>query len=218
MSSNQGSGCLSIFFKKKRVEKESFPYIVNEQFLSADEFSFYMLAHQVLHTKYTICPKVALAELLYVSNRDQSAQNRISMKRIDFVVCDSQTMKPVYAIELDDKSHESKKRKERDQFLDGVFAAAGLPLVHIRDQRGYSREELSALLLKPIINTQKPVSQMHAAVSESEKNMSANPPKCPKCGQEMVLRTATTGAHSGSKFWGCVNYPNCRGIIEIHEN
>ena len=30
----------------------------------------------------------------------------------------------------------------------------------------------------------------------------------------MVLRTASRGANQGGKFWGCPNYPCCRGIVK----
>jgi hypothetical protein len=33
---------------------------------------------------------------------------------------------------------------------------------------------------------------------------------CPKCENEMVLRTATKGLGSGRQFWGCSAYPKCR--------
>ena len=33
---------------------------------------------------------------------------------------------------------------------------------------------------------------------------------CPKCGGEMVLRTAQKGSNPGQKFWGCSNFPKCR--------
>jgi hypothetical protein len=36
---------------------------------------------------------------------------------------------------------------------------------------------------------------------------------CPKCGAEMVLRTAKRGANAGNQFWGCSNYPACRQIM-----
>lgn len=39
--------------------------------------------------------------------------------------------------------------------------------------------------------------------------------KCPKCGAEMVLRTAQKGENAGEKFYGCSRYPKCRGIINI---
>lgn len=35
-------------------------------------------------------------------------------------------------------------------------------------------------------------------------------PICPKCGANMVLRTATKGDKVGSQFWGCSNFPKCR--------
>lgn len=38
------------------------------------------------------------------------------------------------------------------------------------------------------------------------------PPTCPQCGSPMVLRTAAKGANAGNRFWGCPNYPRCRGI------
>jgi len=33
---------------------------------------------------------------------------------------------------------------------------------------------------------------------------------CPKCGGEMLMRTAQRGANPGQKFWGCLNFPRCR--------
>ena len=33
---------------------------------------------------------------------------------------------------------------------------------------------------------------------------------CPRCEQQMVLRTGRKGANPGSQFWGCSSYPRCR--------
>ena len=40
-------------------------------------------------------------------------------------------------------------------------------------------------------------------------------PNCPKCGSAMVKRTAKKGSNAGNTFWGCTNYPQCRGIVSI---
>lgn len=40
----------------------------------------------------------------------------------------------------------------------------------------------------------------------------ADVPSCPKCGNSMVRRTAKSGANAGNSFWGCSQYPSCRGI------
>jgi restriction system protein len=37
-------------------------------------------------------------------------------------------------------------------------------------------------------------------------------PSCPSCGASMIRRTAKRGANAGGQFWGCSNYPDCRGI------
>jgi restriction system protein len=42
-----------------------------------------------------------------------------------------------------------------------------------------------------------------------------NPPQCPRCGNNMVLRKAKTGNHIGRAFWGCKNYPQCKAIMNI---
>lgn len=38
-------------------------------------------------------------------------------------------------------------------------------------------------------------------------------PKCPVCQSAMVRRTARKGANAGAQFWGCSNYPGCRGTL-----
>ena len=40
---------------------------------------------------------------------------------------------------------------------------------------------------------------------------------CPKCGGELVLRTAKKGANIGSQFYGCSNYPNCKYTRNIQD-
>lgn len=41
-------------------------------------------------------------------------------------------------------------------------------------------------------------------------------PICPNCQQSMVLRTARRGRNAGGQFWGCSDYPKCKGTRD-HE-
>lgn len=49
-----------------------------------------------------------------------------------------------------------------------------------------------------------------------ERVLAASPsrdvPVCPKCGSQMILRTAKQGPNAGNEFWGCSTYPKCHGI------
>jgi restriction system protein len=40
-------------------------------------------------------------------------------------------------------------------------------------------------------------------------------PPCPLCGKAMVVRTAKTGKNAGSRFYGCSDYPGCKGVVKL---
>ncbi len=40
-------------------------------------------------------------------------------------------------------------------------------------------------------------------------------PQCPTCDGPMVKRVARRGASAGKAFWGCAEYPKCRGTREM---
>jgi restriction system protein len=40
-------------------------------------------------------------------------------------------------------------------------------------------------------------------------------PPCPRCGKPMVLRTAKSGPNAGLQFWGCCDYPSCKGAVNV---
>ncbi|NML86471.1 restriction endonuclease [Polaromonas sp.] len=40
-------------------------------------------------------------------------------------------------------------------------------------------------------------------------------PACPACGAAMKMRVARRGVNSGGEFWGCVQYPVCRGTRNV---
>jgi restriction system protein len=41
------------------------------------------------------------------------------------------------------------------------------------------------------------------------------PPFCPFCGKAMLIRTSRRGKNAGNKFWGCPDYPGCRGTRNV---
>ena len=41
-------------------------------------------------------------------------------------------------------------------------------------------------------------------------------PRCPQCGAEMTRRVARKGVGVGNAFWGCSDFPRCRGIRPLN--
>lgn len=53
-------------------------------------------------------------------------------------------------------------------------------------------------------------------VQNVQRHLNPDAPRlCPKCGEQMVLRTTKSGDLAGSKFWGCSAFPKCRTIQKI---
>lgn len=223
-----------VAFLSPKTEKaeQDFPYALRDDFLSPAEQSFCQVLRAVVGDRFLVCPKVALADLFFAKTGDARQNriflNRIDRKHVDFLLCEPKTMRPVVGIELDDKSHDRPERQARDEFVDGVFAVAKLPLLRVPAKRGYAAAELNSLLGQ-YIKTEPPVAvpppgervtslapglaTQSAAVDVGEANKTVAP-HCPKCGSEMVLRTAKSGANQGGKFWGCSNFPRCRGVVK----
>ncbi len=186
---------------------EQLPYRQRDDFLSAAELSFYRVLTVGLDGSYLVCPKVNLADIFFVSgsHRKQSYRNKIDRKHVDFLLCDPTSMTPVLGVELDDQSHGRRDRQVRDQFVDQVFEAARMPLLHVRAAAGYSPHTVADLVRQAVADR-----AVSVKVIERQEGM----PVCHKCGTQMVIRTAKKGNQMGEEFWGCKNYPKCREIIE----
>jgi restriction system protein len=51
----------------------------------------------------------------------------------------------------------------------------------------------------------------HDSVTNQENLL----PLCPSCGSSMVSRIARKGKLRGNKFYGCSQYPRCKGLINV---
>ncbi|MCH5278887.1 MAG: NERD domain-containing protein [Christensenellaceae bacterium] len=48
--------------------------------------------------------------------------------------------------------------------------------------------------------------------SKPETNKSQDIVLCPKCGGQLILKTAKRGANAGNQFYGCSNFPKCKYV------
>ncbi len=138
--------------------KDPLPYGLRDDFLSAAEISFYHVLRSTLAADVTIVIKPRLSDILFVRqpHKNQGARNRINQKHVDFLLCETATMKPRLVIELDDQSHQKAKRQERDAFVDQSLKAAGLPILHVPAAKGYVPKELFTKICEKIAQLAPP--------------------------------------------------------------
>ena len=63
--------------------------------------------------------------------------------------------------------------------------------------------------------------RMHQCRTQTRQTQSPTetpPPPCPECGAPMRKRTSRSGENAGTPFWGCSNYPDCKGTREFEDN
>ena len=212
MNKQEPQGCLTAilsFFGIRlggTTAAPDLPYRLRDDFLSAAELSFYRILKLAVKDRVTILAKVNLADIFFVARpkENQAYRNKIDRKHVDFLGCDPTTMKPLFGVELDDKSHS--RSVERDDFVNQVFQVAGLPLIRIPAKAAYEPNELAAQLAAYLGGQPGSAVAMPVAVTGQS-------PLCPKCGIPMVNRTAAKGQNAGKQFWGCSNYPRCKEVV-----
>ena len=133
--------------------ENQYPYKKKKYLLSIAEKNFYDSLRKVLEgstPSITICPKVRLADIVYVSgtNKFQTYFNRIQSKHIDFIICTEEDMKPIFAIELDDKSHLRADRVSRDDFVNKLLKEVNMKLIRIPVRSNYDINELRQKIIE----------------------------------------------------------------------
>lgn len=117
--------------------------------LTGPEYKFYLALRPVMETQSRIiCPKVGLKDLFEVNAGTKERRKyfgHISQKHVDFLICDAD-LRPLFAIELDDKSHNRADVKEKDAQKDAIFQSAGLPLYRIPTASSYSEEYIRSYI------------------------------------------------------------------------
>jgi ssDNA-binding Zn-finger/Zn-ribbon topoisomerase 1 len=220
---------LPLILKHAKFSTQSFPYQKQPSLFTPAERSFYGVLNQAVGADYHIFAKVRLADLFKVHSGLEAkdrlrAFNRISAKHIDFVLCDPSSLDVLAAIELDDKSHAHPKRKSRDEFVNRVFAEAGLPLGRIAAKKAYSLTDVRSLLSQ-ILNTGNEIDleentsdfefgDAHG-VAETDlelKYISKSKPFCPACGNVMEL---SGEGETDGKQWICSKAPVCGEVMNV---
>ncbi len=131
------------------------PYVAAPALLTPAERAFFGVLRQAAGGDFVLFAKVRLGDILQVEHgvegkRRFAAFGRISSKHADFVLCDLRTFRVALVIELDDRSHQLRARRRRDEFFDAALARAGVPLLRVPVARGYDagslREKMAVAL------------------------------------------------------------------------
>jgi len=134
---------------------DKLPYKVKKTLMTSAERVLFETLKTVLGPKYDIYPQMKLDKIFDVEYQRfykyyLGYLRKINQKSVDYLVVNRQTQSPLFAIELDDFSHDSDERRERDNFVGDLFKKAGLPLVRF-NPGSYKLEEIKKVFEQYLI-------------------------------------------------------------------
>ena len=140
------------YSSKNKQQLNEYPYRKLETLFSPAERSFLGVLNQVVADNAYVFGKVRVADVLTPEKESsrkkwQISFNKISGKHFDYILCDKNDLSVLCAIELNDKSHNSKNRKARDKFLTDACSSANFPLIQVPAQAAYNLDEIREALI-----------------------------------------------------------------------
>lgn len=133
------------FFPTKQKVQKLYEYKAKDHVMTESEAEFFKTLVEVAGDRYYVFPQVHLSAILDHKISGQGwkyAFGHINGKSVDYVLCDKTTLKPVYAVELDDKTHERTDRIERDVEVERIFQGVNIPLVRFSNYKNLSLTEI----------------------------------------------------------------------------
>jgi very-short-patch-repair endonuclease len=138
--------------------------------LSENQIRFYRVLQMAVPNDL-VFPQIGMAALVQpryavADFRFKAAFRTISQKRIDFVVCNRNSMEVRCLVELDDSTHDAR----RDQARDAITVQAGYRTVRVRTRRRYDIDGLRNRVLD--------IQPETARVRGDEETEPQAPPRC----------------------------------------
>lgn len=120
-------------------------------------------------TDFKIYCQVALNRIVKPNSTNKKEHfilsKKIGSKSVDYVIVDNEK-RIIFAIELDDSSHNSKRAKERDSVKDSIFKAAGLPLMRFHVKKLPDEEQLKRMFFEDELGPLKKYIDQNSELNE----------------------------------------------------
>jgi very-short-patch-repair endonuclease len=112
------------------------------------EVLLYRRLSNIVKDRYVIFPQIHLSSLAVNKTYGKYHKlgfQRINRRSVDYVLADPETLRAVYAVELDDSTHDTEKGRSIDALKTDVLSQIGMPLVRLRNINSMSDEDIIEL-------------------------------------------------------------------------
>lgn len=132
-----------------RQRKPRFEYKSKDAVMTPAERECFQALQSEMGEHYYFFPQIHLDAIVSPANARRNnfyAFRHINQKSVDFVACDKKNLRPLFAIEVDDKTHKQASRIERDREVERILHGAGIPLIRIENRGHFDPKEIADLI------------------------------------------------------------------------
>ncbi|MCM1299798.1 MAG: DUF2726 domain-containing protein [Firmicutes bacterium] len=143
---------------------EEFLYKLKNTVMTDCEKDFFKGINSSLPEGYIVLPQMNLAA--FIEKTDNSKYRSELFRNVDFLIVTKQ-YEPKIIIEINDQTHLTADRKERDEKVKNICDEAGIPIIKLWTSYGVNTEYIKGKINKTLSSL--PIERKHTARQENDK-------------------------------------------------
>lgn len=175
----------------------NFLYQLKSSLVTDTEMRYLNCIKNVLPEGFLIQPQINLAS--FIVRTDGARYQNELYRNVDFIITDL-FYKPLILIEINDQTHLSHDRVERDKKVANICEEAGIPIIKLWTSYGVNPEYIKKRIEETIAAL--PVKRVHHFIKEKEV-INANPSESP----EIVKKNEKKGCYIATCIYGSYDCP-----------
>ena len=197
--------------EKQTSDDKKFLYDPKPQFISKSEQSFFAALKSAMPEGYNIFPQANLAS--FINKTDGSRYHNELFRNVDFLATDAE-YRPVFVVEINDQTHMTAERRERDDRVGKICEEAGIPIIKLWTSYGVNQEYITKKVAETIASL--PVERVHhfdsakAEQKPTEKSSEVQaeqvPKPTPKKKGGCYIATCVYGSYDCPEVWTLRRY------------
>lgn len=151
---------------KEKNQEEEFLYKLKKTLITVNEQEFFKAIKDSIPKEYNVFPQINLAAI--IEKTDDSRFRNELFRNIDFLIT-NEKYEPKIAIEINDQTHLSPDRRERDEKVKKICEEAGIPIINLWTSYGVNIEYIKERINKTLSNL--PIERIHHFQNEENKTL-----------------------------------------------
>ena len=184
------------------VSPHTFLYDTKNKLLSNSEQNFYRAILSAVPEGFCVFPQINLAT--FIRRTDNVRFHNELFRNVDFLITDAAFL-PKLVVEINDQTHHSPERKERDEKVQKICEEAGLPILKLWTSYGVNPEYIKGRIDETL--NKLPISRVHHfSQAPTQEPVTDIPKPSPTKKNGCYIATCVYGSYDCPQVWTLRRY------------